>query len=430
VRVTTSFAFAAVIVLLLTTPAHGQRVAREIVTPIETVSAAAFERRPTATDVRQLLLLLPGTVQGRPIDKVQVSLETGKTTGARPIHVPPGATWKASGSTLDVIVPDHLEVISSAFAFPRADRPFGRVDIRYFEGKRQVWEERLTPWPLNRAQRVTDTDAVIVLPPRLSPGDRIEFRPVDPNFTPGGGEWRIGGWRPTWNGSYDRPLYHFDVPADPGQQGPLQIRYESAWRETLVDGVATGVTVGSVPQPAGSEAALLACSPAVLDGGPLCLCGSFPPDATAALLINGRPVGEYLVSSSPTIAVLKFPSDFPAGPFLFSTGDRSGFSIADSARGVLIRVGGEIDRSKLLRGQSTTMRLWLTGTDERTDLKLWNSTPAIVSLEGGNDQVVTSSGGAPNEVSRTVFAGAPGDFSLNYQLTIDTCPCAKERDGR
>ena len=84
--------------------------------------------------------------------------------------------------------------------------------------------------------------------------------------------------------------------------------------------------------------------------------------------------------------------------------ESAGYPAGSTASGIHIAVGGEIDRDKLMRGDSTPLKLWLEGTEEPMTLHLWNATPAIVTLDGGNDQMVTTSGGSPNQLERTVHA--------------------------
>ena len=88
-------------------------------------------------------------------------------------------------------------------------------------------------------------------------------------------------------------------------------------------------------------------------------------------------------------------------------------------------MGGSIDRERLLRGESTPLALWVEGTEEVVELRLTNTTPAIISLQGGESQVVATSGGADNRVEGTVQGLQPGPFNLLYELSADPCPCAE-----
>jgi hypothetical protein len=397
------------------------------------IDARALERLPTkGRNYSELLLLVPGVVGGQPVDGVQVDLGAAAGSQIRPFFVQPGWSSNPAGGGIRFSGPPVAGggPIGIGFRRPAGQAPVRLVPITLYDGRKVVLRSRLPVGRLNPVQRLDDPAGGIRLPPRLSPGDRIEYRPLDPKFTPGGGQWKIGGLTPKWNGSFDQPSYRFDLPLDykltPGTS--LKVSYTDPWGETLVDGFAADVKVGPGPTPLSDRPSVSGCSPAFLSDAPFCVCGNFPPGTASELRINGAPVGQFLVASSPTILEYFFPDGAPAGEM--EVGANSGFDIADGARGVLIRVRGEIDRDRLKRGESTTLKLWLDGTDRATDLRLWNSTPGIVSLAGGDDQVVTTSGGAPNQVMRTVDAVAPGDFALHYQLTVDSCPCAKEAGER
>ena len=62
----------------------------------------------------------------------------------------------------------------------------------------------------------------------------------------------------------------------------------------------------------------------------------------------------------------------------------------------LVTVTGTIDSEKLLRGESTQMRLLVQGTDQPLELTITNRSPAQIRIAGGEDQSVMSSGGAGN----------------------------------
>jgi hypothetical protein len=380
-----------------------------------------------------LLLAFPSSVAGQPVDRAEVTLGSGTAKDFRPSLLPPG--WKIA-SRKDVLTfsgPSLVDRKSLAIALDGTRSVALTVAPRIVleSGTAIVLDIRPEIRPLNPVQTVTDLGAVLVLPQRLAPGDRVQFAPLDPTFTPGGGTWRIGGIVPAWNGDFDRPLYRFTVPekfgAPSGDGWNLRAEYIDSWNTRLVDGTTTASRIVA-PAFGSGRPRVDACSPQLLAGSPLCLCGNFPAGSVAELRLNGQPIDKYLVASSPSILDFVLPNDFPSGSFTVGAGDRSGFEITDGAGGVLIHVGGEIDRNKLKRGESTVLKLWLDGTDKATDLRVWNSTPGIVRLAGGNDQVVTTSGGAPNQVTRDVDAVSPGDFALHYQLTVDSCPCARQEE--
>ena len=74
------------------------------------------------------------------------------------------------------------------------------------------------------------------------------------------------------------------------------------------------------------------------------------------------------------------------------------------------------------------MRLAVEGTERPVSVRLTNATPEVISLEGGDEQVVTTSGGADNRVVRTVRAVGRGDFDLRWELDLPSCPCGEPDD--
>ncbi|MGH9362375.1 MAG: hypothetical protein ACRD2T_10705, partial [Thermoanaerobaculia bacterium] len=165
------------------------------------------------------------------------------------------------------------------------------------------------------------------------------------------------------------------------------------------------------------------CQRRVFAGDELCVCGSFPSAETgAALTLDGEPLGQPLSASAGSVR-LRIPQTTPPGPHQLGGLPQAGFAAGASCSTTVVAVRGEIDRRRLLRGESTPMRLWIEGTTESLTLRVTNHTPDIISLQGGNDQVMTTSGGSPNRAERTVHAVRPGDFEIRYTLAADACPC-------
>jgi hypothetical protein len=68
------------------------------------------------------------------------------------------------------------------------------------------------------------------------------------------------------------------------------------------------------------------------------------------------------------------------------------------------------------RGQSISVTWTVTGTTDPIRLLLDNKSKAIGMLEGGDVQLVTTSGGSPNTVSRNVTALNPGAISIEVEI--------------
>jgi hypothetical protein len=67
-------------------------------------------------------------------------------------------------------------------------------------------------------------------------------------------------------------------------------------------------------------------------------------------------------------------------------------------------------------GQTATMTWTITGTTRPVRLRLTNTHPETATLEGGNIQTVTSSGGAKNLVSRKVTGLTQGQFNVEVEV--------------
>ncbi|MGZ5445241.1 MAG: hypothetical protein ACXW5U_25505 [Thermoanaerobaculia bacterium] len=80
-----------------------------------------------------------------------------------------------------------------------------------------------------------------------------------------------------------------------------------------------------------------------------------------------------------------------------------------------IRIRREVAR-QLTAGATVTITWIVTGTSEPVLLRLWNSDPSVATLVGGDVQTVTTSGGAPNTVSRGVTTIRPGQFDVQAEI--------------
>jgi hypothetical protein len=69
-------------------------------------------------------------------------------------------------------------------------------------------------------------------------------------------------------------------------------------------------------------------------------------------------------------------------------------------------------KEKMKVGRSTKYRIWVEGTRERVEIRVHNSSPDVIRLKGGDDQVVRTSGGRSNDVEIKVKALRVGSSSL------------------
>ncbi len=154
-----------------------------------------------------------------------------------------------------------------------------------------------------------------------------------------------------------------------------------------------------------------------------CVCGNFPDeDSRHGLLLGGVPVGEPSTSSE-SMVEFHVPDGVPPGPHAITGSSTGGFKPDEGPQIAVLALEGSIDLELLHSGQSTPMRIRIVGTEDPLELRLTNTTPQIISIEGGDEGLVWTSGGADNTVERTVRGLRPGDFNISYGVANDACPC-------
>jgi hypothetical protein len=388
-------------------------------------------RRDGCDGAAQLLISLPAAPGGVQIDAVRLELDRRAARSLEPAVLPPGWSHRPVGPVATFSGPPTATG-RLGFALELGDIELELTPkLEASAAGRIVLQAEPKIVPLSSCGTRGELEHVLRLPQSIAPGDTIEFVPLDPRTTPGGGAWTIGGLRAEWNGRFDAPGYRLKMPDQFGDkvtpESRLRVRYVDDWGFRLVDGPADDVELRTTPRPPAGEPRVRDCSKQVLDGHTFCLCGDFPPGAASELTINGKPMGQYLVSSGPTVLNFRLPGDFAPGPI--EIGSRSGFDVLDG-ESVLIKVRAAIDRAQLQRGQSTQLELALAGTTEPVDLRLRNTTPDKVRLDGGDEVVVTTAGGERNTVQRGVHAVSPGPFQITYSLTIGSCACAENGESR
>jgi len=372
----------------------------------------------------QLLIAVPPEQDDAPVDEIRITVPSKIAKRLTVEQIPEGWSLMVKKGRVTLSGPP---VEGNAIAIALGLESLGQLgDLEielYSGGRRLLGGDVPTPsWP--KVSTEEPGDGLLDLPEVAAPGDEVTFKPLDPKKTPPGGEWKLDDVPAEWNGDWMKPEYSWKLDADYklGVDYDLKLSYTDPWGEKLIDGYVPGIPIVPVEE---GPPRISNCSPKVLAGGVFCVCGYFPDAASrTGITINGTPLG-VPISASSTLLKFRLPASVQPGEFEIAGLPSGGFSEDSRATGVHVGVGGEIDRERLRSGESTPLRLWLLGTDEAISLRLWNESPGI-SVEGGEDQVVTTSGGDPNEVQRTVHAVSPGDFLINYELTLGSCPCAVE----
>jgi hypothetical protein len=187
--------------------------------------------------------------------------------------------------------------------------------------------------------------------------------------------------------------------------------------------------------PSWKEAPAATCERAISGGTPLafagqtaCVSGCFPSERggleeAARLLMLDDQVPLVPQAGSPTTIVLRVPPETRPGPHVITW--KAGESATGRLQFGVLQLEGTIDQNELWKGQATTMRLRIIGSDQPLPLNIINRTPATIEIDGGERQVVSTSGGPDNAVTRQVRGIMKGDFTIDYRL--DQPPCGAGR---
>ncbi len=233
--------------------------------------------------------------------------------------------------------------------------------------------------------------------------------------------------KPAATSSLSGTVYVAEMPADLVPGSLLSLQYLDLYGDLWLD-VPAVPDVSVLPPPERAEAA----SPCIRSatrhaqlGDLVCVCGTFPtPSAWSGLLVGDRPAGTPASASSTTVW-LTLPEGTPLGRNTVSGRSDLGFARDCTATLDVVLIRGEIDSQRLLRGETTPMRLRVDGTQDPLAVRIRNLTPAIIQIEGGLEQVAESSGGPENLITRPVSGLTRGAFNVEWSLARSSCPCAE-----
>ena len=179
-------------------------------------------------------------------------------------------------------------------------------------------------------------------------------------------------------------------------------------------------------QPTSDRPHIVACGPRAFAGQTLCVCGNFSNSSANALLLDGKPMGQPVTISESSLT-FRIPETVGPGLQTVTGSPEAGFSPAEAVVTTVLELAPEIDQKAMLRGQWTRARFKVRGTTSPIRLRITNRTPDIVSVEGGPEQILMTSGGPDNGVIRRVHALSRGDFSIQVELAGQTCPCMERQ---
>ncbi len=402
------------------------------------LSGVVVASRTDGEQHETILLKLPPRAGGRPVDEVRLRVGKDIARDVQPGLLPDGWRAEADGDQLRLSGPalaGDLPIVAR-LRFPNVTEAVmrgvqkARLEL-YSDGHRlsrqDVPVERRPPVDLH-----APIDDELVLPPAVTVGDMVTLTPLKPGIDGLGGKWLIdslGGGAvqqnpppPTTYGysfdkydglrlkvGYDRSVLH-------GLD--LHLRYWDGYGDLTHDVEPPTMTVVEEPPAKGTR--VDGCTEKSFQGRIICVCGWFPEEAPRSrLTIDGTPLGEPLTGSS-RILYFRLPQEVAPGPHTIALPGAPG-----SAHIEVLQLGGEIDRDQLMSGQSTPIHIRITGTRDALAIHLVNHTPAIITIQGGEDQIIHTSGGDENVYDGSLRGLSPGDFHLTYELAAGGCPCGE-----
>ena len=273
--------------------------------------------------------------------------------------------------------------------------------------------------PESAGRLASHLEGLVRLPPLVSPGEVIEFTPLNPARTPPGGRWLVAGAEARPIEGSEPPRLRVQLPSDLHPMGPLQVVYLDPRGQRLVD--ASGLEQVRVV-PLGAEEPpwprLSRCGSRWVQDGVVCACGWFPGESSkTGILIDGRPAGSWIASSKRSLC-----TKVGLGPHRLSGSVALGFDTReDSVVAVQIR---RFPPFLNLQPLQTVPVTWMVlGTKEPVRLRLRNTAPDLATLDGGTVQTVATSGGLRNAAARNVtWLAANGPFRIDVEVEDSTSP--------
>ena len=390
-------------------------------------------------DVSLLMLIRQ---QPAPFDEVRVTLPSDKRASAG--SLPDGWTHQQKGKQLRVSGPSTTGT-HMRFDFPNS--------------KLSDWLNKTTTLqPFSNGTGGIQSMAVITGAPKVEATPNLEgiltivpYGSLGQLLTVGvANEYREGRWRfvlnngSTWPLVPPRDVSTWKEPSEAIQR--LRLERHIDWLLSHPDPLPFVTTVPEVPisrvtfnDPYGEslvDSALklgletLKACPLKITGGSefafagqaACVSGCFPdlPSAYGLKLNGTQDLTPWSVSQ--TNVMIGIPPDTPPGSYTIGAP-----GLADTVTVGVLALQGSIDTNSLWRGQSTTMRLKIVGTDKPLPIVVLNRTPGIISVEGGVHQTLTTPGGADNAVTRNVRGIHRGDFQITYSLSTPGCGVPPDR---
>ena len=293
---------------------------------------------------------------------------------------------------------------------------------------------RLPVEGLPKVEIRADLDRSGTFPPEVTPGAPILFTPADTYVA---GTWRFTHRDGTEDVAHRAKADTLDFSVALG--GPMvtdrlwyyvpqagdRVTYRDQWNEQLLDVTQPWAETATAPQCADNT--IVGGTPQVFAGQTACVTGCFSDLQKAAmmLMLDGETPLPPQAASPSTIQV-RVPAD--AKPGWHDV--RLGVGPGGRLRLEVLELQGNVDQSKLWTGESTTIRFTVLGTMRTVAIRVENRTPGVIDLEGGTVQVLKTSGGVKNGVTRQIRGVKRGAFNIDYRIDQPWCGVAPPAAGR
>jgi hypothetical protein len=384
-----------------------------------TISGVVLESRQDEDNRNHLLVEVKGDDQAG-ADRLEIKLKGAGKIEMTPYKLPADWQWKWDGRILSAWGPETRLPVWLRFGVGDSPPPSQGDVVVFLDGKRTYRKKGI---PVNPRPKVTVSDrfeSIVQLPPRVSPGDVVEFEVLDPAKTPAGGTWTVGGADAVRE--VDSFRYRLTISESLKIGGRLSLSYTDPYGFDLYKTLEYEDVEIVLPADVEERPEISGVTEMAFPGSRFCAQGYYPTiESRYGLMLDGIPLGKPSASSS-HVVIHRIPPKTPPGDKVVSGDPAKGFEGENKHQITVINIKGAIDRNELLKGESTPLSLWVEGTDVPITLELSNKTPQVVSLDGGELQEITTSGGAVNKVQKMVHAVSPGDFKLKYSLTLESCP--------
>ena len=356
------------------------------------ITGVVIESREDENKQQTLLLTVEGK-ENAEADEVKLKVPKKLAAAAKQGFSPEGWALKASGNFISLTgsstrVPLYFRLDLGDYRLPR------NLDVEVLnDGKSAFRDKKATVKERPPVTKSSDFTSIVKFPPVISPGDWVFLKPLDLEKTPVGGTWKVGGEKLEYNKVEEQ--YEWNVSPKLKVGAELSLSYTDRW------GADTYYTAryGDLKVDYRWETEyprITGVTPMVIVGNLICVCGYFPDEKSRnGILLDGKELGPPISASDNTL-IFRLPEGTEPGVHTVSGSPTAGYGPDDNRDFEVIRVRGTIDRDKLMRGESTPLRMVVEGTEKVLNISLENETPEIITLEGGNKQVIATSGGANN----------------------------------